>query len=115
MQTWTGNILRAKIPYSLSDLKKIQQNCRNAAMNFLRNNDLDFINISFEEFIVSPEETIEKINSYLGTKLKLEDLKKVYKGTLYKRRWSIFDYSKAILKSAGYKYILKKNIKFEIV
>jgi len=51
----------------------------------------------------------------LGTKLKLEDLKKVYKGTLYKRRWSIFDYSKAILKSAGYKYILKKNIKFEIV
>lgn len=52
---------------------------------FLKENHQDYIEFMFEDLQLAPEETIAKINNFLGTHLTMDNLKSVYKFPLYKK------------------------------
>ncbi len=61
------------------------------------------IGLMFEQLILFPELTLDKINAHLGTSLSMEDLRSVYSGSLYKKRYHRMDYVTALGK-----YYIKK-------
>jgi len=99
IQTWTGIILRGKMGMPFNKL-------------FFQESKVECLNVDFDDLILMPDNMIEKLNDFLGTELKLEDLKSIYNGPLYHKRWSKFDYAKATLKFLYYKYLLRSIIEF---
>lgn len=52
---------------------------------FLKENQQDYIEFMFEDLQLTPEETIAKINDFLGIHLTMDNVKSVYKFPLYKK------------------------------
>lgn len=95
--SWVSSILRRHIR-SYRSTKRYEQSIRDSLTGFLKNNNLPYLQITFENLVVRPEETIRKLNAYLGTELTLEDMTAIYNKPLYKApRSSVFDYLKAML------------------
>lgn len=94
-QSWTGKTLRGSRDVSLSRFETIQRRALDTPILFLREKGLPQHTVEFEDLIVKPGETIAALNDYLGTELTLDDLKAVYRGELYKKRWTRLDYLKA--------------------
>jgi hypothetical protein len=100
-QAWTGAALRGKsaIPYGV--FRTTQGNIMNAARQVIAESSLDCMELTFEDLIVDPERSIERVNRFLDVGLTLDDFKQVYRGTLYRPRWKRSDYVYARLKSAA--------------
>ncbi|MHA1284838.1 MAG: hypothetical protein ACTSQP_20240 [Promethearchaeota archaeon] len=110
-QTWTGVLLRLNKAISYNNLKTINENCIKSAKDFLQEYSIPSLDLSFEDLIIMPEKSIEKINNFLSIDLGLADFREIYKGNLYKKRWSNYDYKKAFLKFYVYKYLLRREVK----
>jgi len=111
-QTWTGTILRGKEPIAYKDVATIQNNAKDAAINFFEINHLEYLPLSFEDLILTPDAVITKINNFLGTNLSLNDFLSIYKGTLYKKRWNLMHFYQAHFKFLVLKYIFKAAITY---
>jgi len=111
-QTWTGTILRGKEPISYKDVATIQNNAKNAAINFFEMNHLEYLPLNFEELILAPDAVIKKINNYLDANLNLDDFISIYKGPLFKKRWNLMHFYKAHFKFFVLKYIFKDAITY---
>lgn len=57
--------------------------------DFLDSNDCAFVEYQFEDLLLTPERTIESLNSYLGSALTMDDVKAVHRAPLYRksRNW----------------------------
>jgi hypothetical protein len=89
MQTWVSQTLRRQITtyrYSRNYEQRIQQ----SVMSFFRENALPHLMVSYEDLIVHPARTIDRLNRFLDIQLGVDDLRKVYRKPLHKsprRSW----------------------------
>lgn len=111
-QAWTGIVLKGKMPITFDDLNVVETNCLEHSKAFFKQENLDFLPVVFEDLLVDPQKTIQQLNAFLEIDLNLQDFISVYKGPLYKPRWSKLDAHKAAIKLAGYKYIKQDIIAF---
>ena len=111
-QTWTGLILRGKFSIPFDKLKLIHEASETSARTFLGINNIDYLSLTFEDLVITPNRTIDRLNCHLGTKLSISELEDVYKGKLGKARWSSLDYYKARLRFFYYKYFLNSIVTF---
>lgn len=111
-QTWTGMILRGKFSIPLDKLSIIHQECIKSSYNFLNRDGIKYYDLTFEDLINDPDKSICDINKFIGTHLDLSDLRAIYKGPLYRSRWSKRDFIKAKVKFLYYKYVLRDIIRF---
>jgi hypothetical protein len=111
-QSWTGTVLRGKFPIALDDMKTVHDNCFKYATDYLKSSGYEYLHITFEEMISSPNESLDKLNSFLSVKLTLDDLKGVYRGQLGCIRWSRLDFFKAKLKLLYYKFFTRDVVSF---
>jgi hypothetical protein len=97
VQSWVSSTLRRQITtYRYS--KQYEGNIKSSALEFLTENRLPYLSVSYEELIERPVETIGRLNEYLETGLTIHDLKAVYRKPLYRNpRNSLFKHMKAIL------------------
>ena len=97
VQSWVSSTLRRQITtYRYS--KRYEENIRRSTVQFLTENKLPYLNLSYEELIESPRDTVARINDYLGTALTVDDLRRVYHKPLYKNpRNSWWKHMKAVM------------------
>lgn len=111
-QAWTGSVLKGKMPIAFSDLETVETNCVRHSEAFLKQENIDFFRVTFEDLIVTPDDTIEKINAFLEIDLDIHDFNSIYKGPVRKLRWSKSDFFAAQCKFAYYKYLKRDTIIF---
>jgi hypothetical protein len=94
---WVSATLRRQIQ-SYESLKKYEKSIENSILGFLDKNRIGYLHVTYEQLIGQPEETIDKLNTLLGSRLSIYDLKSFYTGELHKTpRNSPIDFFKAIL------------------
>jgi hypothetical protein len=105
-QTWVSITLRRQIQ-SYAYLDRYMDGVKNSLVEFLRSNKLSYLDLEYEDLILRPDTTIERLNTFLGTSLSIGDLQQVYTKPLYKRPRAWLDYPKAMLiylKNYGQRY-----------
>jgi hypothetical protein len=75
--------------------KKYCQQIEASIARFLDERKLSRLELLFDDLIVRPEGTLEKINQYLGTRLTVSDLQAVYNQPLYRAPRNALDFLKA--------------------
>lgn len=94
---WVSSNLRRHI-ISYPALKRYELSIQRTLVGFLTENKLPYLHLTYENLIVRPEESIQRLNAYLETNLTVNDLAAIYHGPLYKTpRNSVIDYVKAAL------------------
>jgi len=92
---WISFNLRRHI-ISYPSLKRYERSIQGTIVDFLNENKLLYLHLTYENLIVQPEETIQKLNAYLESNLTVKDLTAIYDKPLYKTpRNSAMDYVKA--------------------
>jgi hypothetical protein len=79
---WISSVLRRQI-MSFRFSRKYEGGIKQSITDFLQQNQLSYLHVEYDELILKPAETIEKLNRYLGTSLTVNDLKGVYHEPLY--------------------------------
>jgi hypothetical protein len=106
LQTWISTTIRRQIQTrAYSD--KYLGDVRGSIDSFIDETAASRLKVVYEDLLVAPEATIDRINAFLGTRLTTNDLKAVYKGRLYKKPHGIADLVKAnmiYLKNYGERY-----------
>lgn len=95
-QRWISITLRRQIQ-SFAYCKHYEDQIYQSMQEFLKTNGLNYLEIKFEELIIEPQATIDKLNEYLDGELTLKDLTTIYNKPLYKMPRGIKDYIKAQL------------------
>lgn len=94
---WVSGMLRRHIR-SYGSMKRYEQSIRDSLTDFLSENRLPYLHITFEDLVAEPEKTIQELNAHIGTGLSVKDLAAVYNKPLYKApRSSRLDFAKAVL------------------
>ena len=97
LQCWVSATLRRQIR-SYRDSRLYEQTVKDSAVDFLKENKLSYLQVGYEELILTPVEAIDKLNRYLGSSLTVDDLKAIYHKPLYKApRSSPVDVCKAAM------------------
>lgn len=112
IQSYSGLILTRKMPMSFSQQLTMNQNYEKSCEAFFVEKGIDCFRCIFEDFILDPEKFIQKLNTYLDLKISIKDVKSIYRGRLYKRRYDQFSFLKAKLYYLLYRYIKHDFIRF---
>ena len=64
--------------------RKYETLIQHSAVEFLNENRIPYLHVTYEGMIVQPTETIDRLNRYLDINLGLADLQAVYHKPLYK-------------------------------
>jgi len=95
--SWVSSTLRRHIR-SYGSMKRYELAIRDSITGFLDANGLPYLNVTFENLVVRPDQTIGELNAHLGTELSVKDLAAIYTKPLYTApRSSAVDYAKAVL------------------
>jgi hypothetical protein len=95
LQSWVSVTLRRDI-WSYASFKQYETSIHNSLVSFLKGNNLPYLQITYDNLIHRPEETIKELSGHLEADLKVSDLEVVYKGALHKSpRKSVADCAKA--------------------
>jgi hypothetical protein len=95
MQCWVSSLLRRQIR-TFQHCKDYEKRVSDSAVAFLQENELPYLHVRYEELMVHPGRTIDQLNGYLQTSLRIADLADIYRRPLYKTpRRSAFDHLKA--------------------
>ena len=90
LQSWiSANMRRQIIGYRFC--KRYNAEVNTSIQAFLELNALPYLRLSFEDLVMHPEETIGRLNDFLGTRLALDDLRAAYDGPLYRRARGFHD------------------------
>lgn len=91
-QAYAGCIHSRKGYMSPRDYIEIKSNYIKSTDLFIKKmGNIDLIKLTFEQLILMPETTLDRINRHLGTSLSLEALKGLYRGALYLQRYRVWD------------------------
>jgi hypothetical protein len=96
VQAWISLTIRRQIQefgYSKSYINGIRDSIR----KFLIENNMDYIELEYEDLLRNPDGFIDRLNAFLDSSLDISDLRAIYKGKLYKKPKKIFDLFKASL------------------
>jgi hypothetical protein len=96
MQSWISYNLRRQVQ-SYGYAQRYCRQIETAIQRFLDERGLKRHEILFDDLIVKPEETLERLNAFLGTGLTAEDLQAVYNQPLRRAPRSSLDFLKAAL------------------
>ncbi len=83
-QIWISELHRRDI-ISPAYSRAYNEGIRRALLNFFEDNKLEYFDLWYEDLIVKPERTIARLNAYLDTQLSVDDLRKDFRGELYKK------------------------------
>ena len=111
-QGYSALLLKKKVPMSFNEYVKMNKGYEQAARNFLKEEKLEYLTLQFENLILDPRDTIEKINYFLKTDLSMENVKSIYRGEFYKNKYKNKDFLKAKTIYYFHKYIFRDEIKF---
>ena len=111
-QSYSGLLLDRDVPMSSRQLKEINDNYIKNITIFLKKTGLPFWELQFEELIVSPESSCDRMSDFLGIDISIDDLKKVYKGRLYKTRYRFWSFHMAHIKYLMHRLILRDHVRF---
>ena len=111
-QSYAGLILSRKVPISYREYNLINSNYWKSFEKFVNLNFMNYHKISFEELLLNPEESIEIINNKFGFKIRIEDLRKIYKGEFFKKRYGLPSILKSHIYFYLYKYIKGEAVRF---
>ncbi|MCH9638229.1 MAG: hypothetical protein K0U40_01930 [Betaproteobacteria bacterium] len=89
-QAWVSSNLRRHIQ-SPSFTRDYNCAITDSLKKFLNENKQDYVEFQFEDLQLTPEDTIVKLNNFLGTQLTMEHLKSIYKFPLYKKTQGLTD------------------------
>jgi hypothetical protein len=81
-QSWVSATSRRLIR-SYGHVKLYERKIEESILEFLEENRLPYLHISYEDLIVRPEPCIARLNRCLGTTLTVEDLRAIYRRPLY--------------------------------
>lgn len=97
LQSWVSGTLKRQIK-SYRHSKSYETAIQASILDFLQENKLSYLHVRYEDLILDPAHTIEKLNAHLNTGLAVADLEKVYRRRLYTNpRSSTIDHVKALL------------------
>jgi len=82
-QIWMSALLRRQI-LTYRSAQSYETNINRSILQFFHESDIPYLHVTYEGLITNPPETIGRLNKYLGSSLTVEDLKKVYRGPLYR-------------------------------
>lgn len=111
-QSYAGLILKRKVPMSYAEHNRMNESYKKSCMIFFQKYNIPYMQLTFEKFLVQPENVLESISKHINNKISVYDLQTIYKGKLNKERWKTSDFYKAICLYHIYKYIRKDYIKF---
>ncbi len=111
-QGYSALLLKKKVPMSYNEYVKMNEGYERNARAFLKKNKLDYMTLQFENLILDPVDTIDKINFFLNTDLLMENVKSIYRGGFYKNKYKATDFLKARTFYYFHKYIFRDDIKF---
>jgi hypothetical protein len=111
-QSYAGLILSRKVPMSFLEHSCMNNNYIKSCELFFRENGISCLACKFEDIVVSPNRWIENVNAFLGTQIEMQDIKSVYKGKMYKKRYSRLDFLRARIMYIIRRYLTKDYITF---
>lgn len=80
---WISSLLRRQVT-SFRFLRTYEAEISALITGFLEENRLSSLRVTYEELILKPDDTIARLNRYLGTALSVADLEAVYTRPLYR-------------------------------
>lgn len=95
-QTWISTTIRRQIQ-TREFCHRYLQNVQDSLVEFLRENNQPFIEVVYEDILMKPEDTLRRLNGYLGTFLTMDNLLNVYRSPLYRKQRGLADAIKAYL------------------
>lgn len=96
LQSWISYNLRRQIQ-SYAYAKRYCEQIESSIHAFFAEQDLPHLDLLFDDLVLHPDRTLERINAYLGSSLTEADLRAVYHQPLRRRPRSAFDLVKASL------------------
>ena len=94
-QDWVSQLNRRQIQ-TYQYLKNYNKSIEDSIVKFLEATGQDYMKLGYEDLIINPTHSIDKLNAYLAAKLTVDDLEKMYRGRLYKMPKGLFDTVKAL-------------------
>ena len=85
LQSWISTTIRKQIQ-TRDHLRHYNDGVHRTIIDFVEQNDAQYVDILYEELIVDPESTIRRINAAVNTELSVSDFEKVFRGDLYKKQ-----------------------------
>ncbi len=83
-QIWISEVHRRDI-ISPAYSRAYNQGIRESLLDFFKENELPFFDLWYEDLVVHPDRTIPRLNEFLGTELTVDDLRKDFRGELFKK------------------------------
>src|SRR5262249_10556755 len=91
LQGWIS-ATRRRIVMSYGYYRQYEAQINASIEAFLELNGLPYTRVSFEQLLLIPKPTLDRLNDSLDLKLTLEDLKSVYNGPLYQKPRGLRDF-----------------------
>jgi hypothetical protein len=95
-QAWISRVLR-KYVETPRFWREYANEVRGSLLEFVNEHNLPHIELEYEKLLLRPEETLECLNDFLGTRISTHDLLRVYHGPLYRSRHGFVDHIIACL------------------
>lgn len=83
-ELWKSQAIK-RIVYSYSYLKQSENETRQELIDYLDANGFTFMTLEYDQFTGNPDKSIERLNSFLGTRLSKNDWDDIYRPT---SQWS---------------------------
>lgn len=97
-QVWIGAVLRGRQCVRFADTRDMAIYAGDASRAFIRAIGAEYHEVTFEDLIEHPDRAVAGLNAFLDIDLTVEDVRAVYRGALFRRRWSGVDLVKAWLR-----------------
>lgn len=111
-QSYSGLVLSRKIPMSYRQQLTMNTNYKMSCDLFFEQYDLPVYQFLFEDLIMYPEKFIRSINENFDFNITMDDLRQIYRGNLYQKRYNKGSFLKARFYYFLYRFIKKDYIKF---
>jgi hypothetical protein len=95
-QAWISHILRRQIQ-SPRYCRDYMDGVRASLLEFIEQHRLPHLELVYEEILLQPERTLDRLGEFLGREIPIADLRRFYRGRLYCRRHGVADYLRAVL------------------
>ena len=94
-QAWISSNLRRHVQ-SREFTEAYKSGITQSNLDFLAEHQLPVLSLSFENLLLTPEATLERLNGFFGTAMTMAALHKIYRHPLYKKNHGLKDYFTAL-------------------
>ncbi|NND61015.1 MAG: hypothetical protein HKN49_12190 [Gammaproteobacteria bacterium] len=95
LQSWVSNIRRRHIE-SYRYHREYNESIWNRLEAFCREREAPYLPLVYEDLMVQPEQTLERLNQFLHLQLDLTDLQAVFSGKLGRRQHGVVNFTNAL-------------------